>query len=107
MNSKKEYDMAMLGKGLTGLSLRFVVSGYIVYLAWKILGASLDGSSPIPEWGSWLIFAVFAAAAVAFCVFAVKKYLDTRKAAALPAVSQQRNEKEDAFETKEKDETEN
>jgi len=106
MNSKKEYDMAMLGKNLTGLSLRVVISGYIVYLAWKILSGSLDGTSPIPEWGSWLIFAAFTAAAVAFCAFAVRKYLDARKAAALPVVSQ-KDGKAVTFEAKEKDETEN
>lgn len=106
MNTKKEYDMAMIGRGLTGLSLRIVVSGYIVYLAWKILGSSLDGSSPIPAWGSWLIFAVFAGAAVTFCVFAVKQFLNARKTAQLSVDSQQINAEAETLETKQTDETE-
>ena len=106
MNSKKEYDMAMIGRGLTGLSLRIVVSGYIVYLAWNILTASHNGSSPIPDWASWLIFTVFVVAAVTFCLFAVRQFLNTRKAAQLSDASQQKNGEADIHESSETDETE-
>lgn len=88
MKQKKEYDMALLSKALTGLTLRVAVSGYIVYLGWKIVANVGIGDSPIPSWGAWLIFAVFAAVAVVFCVFAWKQYLLIRKLAEIPSAPQ-------------------
>ncbi len=74
----------MTSKALTGLVLRLAIAGYITYLAWQILTGTLNGDSPIPVWGAWLIFAAFIAAGVSFCVFAVKQYLILRKMAELP-----------------------
>ena len=98
MKQKKEHDMAALSKATTGLGLRVLVSGYIIYLACKILKGTLDGG-PIPLWAGWLIFAVFAGAGISFLVFATKQYLLTRKLAELP----ENNENVEKDETDEDD----
>ncbi len=82
MKQKKEYDMAILSKALTGLGLRVILAGYLIYLAWKVLKGTLAGG-PIPLWGGWLVFAVFACSGVVFCVFSVRQYLIARKEATL------------------------
>ncbi|MFB0919540.1 MAG: hypothetical protein QMB62_01450 [Oscillospiraceae bacterium] len=84
MRQKKEHDMSILNRALTGLVLRIAIAGYIGYLAWQILTGTLKGGSPIPVWGAWLIFTAFMAAGIAFCVYAVKQYLIIRKLAELP-----------------------
>ena len=88
MKQNKEYDMALASKALTGLVLRVAIAGYIVYLAWKIVANVANGDSPIPAWGAWLIFAVFVAASVVFCVFAWKQFRLIRKIAELPPAVQ-------------------
>ena len=89
MSKKKEYDPGLMGKAISGLGLRVLVAVYIVYMAWKVLSGVLNGSSPIPEWVAWTIFSVFAAAALAFCVYAIKQFLLHLKASELSSVSQQ------------------
>ncbi len=84
MKQKKEHDMSIVNKAMTGLVLRLAIAGYIGYLAWQILTGTLKGGSPIPVWGAWLIFAAFIAAGLSFCVYAVKQYLIIRKSAELP-----------------------
>ena len=75
---KRGYDTVLVGRAATGLVLRVAVAGYIVYLAWEILKGTLSGDSPLPDWGAWLIFAAFVAAALAFCVFAWKQFNTAR-----------------------------
>ncbi len=81
MTPKKEYDMALRNRAVTGLMLRGLVAAYIVYLAWMILSGTLKGGSPIPAWGAWLISIVLASAALAFCAFAWKGFRKALKAA--------------------------
>lgn len=88
MNQKKKHDMAMMSRAGTSLTLRVVVAAYIIYLAWKVLSAVFRGGSPIPLWCAWLIFSVFLAAAVLFCLFSLKQYLKTRKAAEIRSPEQ-------------------
>lgn len=87
MKEKKEYDMTMQARGMTGLALRTVIAGYLIYLATGVLHGALGGGSPVPEWAAWLIFLAFAAAAVGFVVFAWREYRKVLKAAELPAGS--------------------
>lgn len=88
MKDKKNIDPGFLGKALPGLVLRVLVAAYIVYMAWKVLSGTLNGSSPISEWGAWAIFLAFALAAAAFCVFAVKQFLLLRKEAEIKSAVQ-------------------
>lgn len=83
---KKEYDLAMKNRAMTGFMLRVVVAGYIVYLAWKILTGMQSGTSPIPEWAVWLICSVMAAAALGFCVYSWITYQKAIKAAEINPV---------------------
>ena len=71
---KMEYDSALKAKALTGLSLRAVIAGYIVYLAWKVLSGMLNGASPIPTFAVIVICILFLGCALAFCVYAWKVY---------------------------------
>ncbi len=89
MSKKKEYDPGLMGRAISGLTLRVLVAAYIVYMAWKVLSGVLNGSSPIPEWVGWAIFSVFAVAAVAFCIYALKQFLLQLKSSELSSVSQQ------------------
>lgn len=88
MKEKKEHDMSMVNKALTGLVLRIAIAGYLAYLAWQILTGTLNGGSPIPVWAAWLIFAAFIAVGVVFCVYAVKQYFIIRKLAELPEIEE-------------------
>lgn len=88
MTQKKEYDLAMKSKAITGLSLRVLVAGYIVYLVWKILTGTLDGSGPIPIWAVWLICIMMTATALGFCYFSWKQYQKALESAEIPAVIQ-------------------
>ncbi|MBP8641373.1 MAG: hypothetical protein KBI01_10865 [Oscillospiraceae bacterium] len=88
MSKKKEYDPGLMGRAISGLGLRVLVAVYIVYMAWKVLSGVLNGSSPIPEWIAWTIFSVFAAAALAFCIYAVKQFLLLLKSAVISPAQQ-------------------
>jgi len=88
MKKKKEYDPGLMGRAISGLALRVIVAAYIVYMAWKVLSGTQSGGSPIPEWGAWAIFLVFAAAVIVFFIFAVKQFIILLKSAEIPAVPQ-------------------
>ncbi len=88
MSKKKEYDPGLMGKAISGLGLRVLVAAYIVYTAWKVLSGVLNGRSPIPEWGAWAIFSVFAVASIAFCIYAVKQFLLQLRSSEISSVSQ-------------------
>ena len=97
MKQKKEYDPAITGKAISGMALRVIVSGYVVYLAWKVLTGALNGGSPIPAWGAWLIFLAFVAAAAYFCVYAVKQFKIALKSADISADAQKIDDESDSL----------
>lgn len=92
MRKKKEFDPGLMGRAISGLGLRVLVAAYIVYMAWKVLSGTLDGSSPIPDWGAWAIFSAFALAAAVFCVFALKQFILLLKASEISTAIQTKNE---------------
>ena len=104
MKQKKEYDPAITGKAISGMALRVIVSGYVVYLAWKVLTGALSGGSPVPAWGAWLIFLAFVAAAAYFCVYAVKQFKIALKSAEISVDAQMIDDESDSLpEEQEKD----
>ena len=95
MRKEKKLDPAIMGKAASGLVLRALVAAYIVYMAWKVLSGTLNGSSPIPEWGAWTIFMAFALAAAVFCAFSVKQFILLLKEAKISSAVQAEIEKSD------------
>ena len=98
MNNKKEYETKAFNKAQTGLILRVLVSGYLVYLAWEIFSGMLSGESGIPDWGVWLICLVFVAVAVFSAVSAVKQFIRERKMAELAQNTESETDKDDQIE---------
>ncbi|NCB73268.1 MAG: hypothetical protein EOM51_00775 [Clostridia bacterium] len=96
MRKENKIDPGLLGRAMSGLVLRVLVAAYIVYMAWKVLSGTLDGTSPIPEWGAWAIFSAFALAAAVFCAFAVKQFLLLRKEAEIKSAVQTENKNPDS-----------
>lgn len=86
---KKEYDIALRNKALTGLVLRAVIAGYMLYLAWKLMSNMLNGSGSIPELIVWLVCIVFAAVALGFCVYTWKEFRKSMKAAQVSSSHQE------------------
>ncbi|HWP50182.1 MAG TPA: hypothetical protein VN626_00660 [Clostridia bacterium] len=80
---KKEHDLEMVSKALKKLALRGAMAVYLVFLAWKIFSGMLNGSSPIPILGIWLICLVLASVAIGFCAFALMAYQKALKTAEL------------------------
>lgn len=85
-NSTSESGSGLWSKAAVSMVLRFVVSGYILYLAWRLFSGAQGGTSPIPMWGTILVCAVFAAAAVVFSVYAWLMYRRSVKASAAQAL---------------------
>ena len=102
MKQKKEYDPVIMGKAISGMALRVIVAAYLVYMAWKVLTGALNGGSPIPEWGAWLIFLAFAAAAAGFCVYSWRQYRKALKSADMSENSQLKSEESDLLSEEQK-----
>ena len=85
---KKEHDLELFSRALTKLALRGAIAVYMGYLVWKIFSGMLNGSSPIPTLGIWLICLVLMAVAIGFCAFALMSYQKALKAAELPPASE-------------------
>ncbi len=100
---KKVYDTVMRGRAYTGLVLRVLVAGYMVYLAWKLMSGMLGGSGSIPEWGVYAICIVFTAAAAGFCVFAYKAFKKALKAAEITTVPETISQADEETDTPEED----
>lgn len=67
---------------LTKLVLRLVVAGYVLYLMWKILEGTLNGTSPITPILSYSICALFLLGAVGCGVYSVRQFLQALNAPA-------------------------
>lgn len=78
---REKYDEAQCSKAFTSLALRIIVSGYVGYIAWKIVFNSLGGKSTIPLWCAILFGTVFFTCAAAFAVYAVISFAKSMKAA--------------------------
>lgn len=80
---------------LTKLTLRLAVAGYIVYLAWKILGGTLDGTSPIAGWLAYAICAVFFLFAIGSGIYSLREFRLALRAAAPIAENEEPPESQD------------
>ena len=82
---ESKYNQQMLNKAITSLTLRIVVAGYIVFIAFNVIKGTRSESSTIPVWVGSLIGVLFIAAAAGFIIYAVKMFLKARRDARLDA----------------------
>lgn len=68
---KKRYHMIRKQQADVKALLRVLVSGYLLYLAWKLVGSSVPG---FPQEVRYLISGTFAVGAAAFGWFTWKSY---------------------------------
>lgn len=78
--AKKRYHVVRKQQADLKALLRALVSGYLLYLAWKLAGASDPGFSQMAR---CLAGGLFAAAAAVFGLFTWKRYQADRKNALL------------------------
>lgn len=80
---------------VTRLALRVAVAGYLVYLAWRIIGGTLNGTSTITPMLSYVIFAVFCLAAIGFGFYSFREFRRAINAPAETPESEGENESSD------------
>ena len=90
-----EYDIQKRAKAGTSATFRAAAALYLVYLAYKLIRSSLDGSSPVPPVIGWLAGLIFIAVAVVFSVYTWKRYRADLEAARLPTGEDREDELED------------
>ena len=83
----KKYDEKLKSKAYTGLALRVLVAGYVLYLAWMIASGSISGESTMPLWCVILFCTLFVAGAVFFVIYAVRSFIKAMKAAEISETS--------------------
>ena len=68
---QSKYNQQKLNRAITGVSLRVVVAGYIIFIAVNVINGTKSETSTIPEWVGSLIGALFIAASAGFIIYAV------------------------------------
>lgn len=81
---KKNYDFAKRSQAFTRALLRGAVAIYLLYLAVSIVRGVYGGTTAMPVLAAWALGIAFAAAAVAFVVYAWRRCRRDLKAAELP-----------------------
>ena len=81
---KLEYDVQKRARAGTAATARAAVALYIIWLGYKIICGSLDGSNPMPPVVAWSAGIVFIAASIAFCFYIWKRWRADLEAARLP-----------------------
>lgn len=66
----------------TQITLRLLVCGYLVYLAYSICRTQLSGSSGVPDVFAYGAAAVMALSGIGFSVYHLRQYFRDRKSAA-------------------------
>ena len=90
MNLK--YDIQKRARAGTAATFRAVVAGYLAYLGWKIATA---GGGSMPPLAARLIGCAFIVAAIAFGIYAWKRWRLDLEAARLPEEEQTQEQGED------------
>lgn len=86
---KKQYHVEPKNRAFTQVSLRVLVSAYLLYLAFQLVFP--DGSdSTLPSGVRWLTGGLFAAAAVVFGFYSWRQYQKNLKDAELTSEEEER-----------------
>ncbi len=87
MNDKEhfEYDVQRRARAGTSATLRALVAGYLLYLAWQIVKGVRTGETSMSPAVAYAAAAFFAIAALAFVVYLIRRWRKEVEAARLPA----------------------
>ena len=90
MNDKErfEYDVQRRARAGTSATLRALVAGYLLYLAWQIVKGVRAGETSMSPAVAYAAAAFFVIAALAFVVYLVRRWRKEVEAARLPAQSE-------------------
>ena len=80
-----EYDVQRRAQAGTRATLRALVAGYLVYLAWQIVKGVRTGTSSMAPGIAYLAGGFFTLAAVAVGIYAFRRWRADVEAARLPA----------------------
>ena len=70
-NRDGKYNQQKLNRAITSVTLRVVVAGYIVFIAFNLISGTRSENSSIPAWVGSLIGGVFIAAAAGFIIYSI------------------------------------
>ena len=90
-----EYDVQRRARAGTGATLRALVAGYLVYLAWQILKGVRSGETTMSPAVGYAAAAFFLLAALAFAVYLVFRWRRDVEAARLPVPDKAEDPAED------------
>lgn len=84
VNRRAEYDVQRRARAGTNATLRALVAGYLVYMAWQILKNVRSGETTMTPAVGYAAAAVFLLAAAAFAVYLIRRWRIEVEAARLP-----------------------
>lgn len=86
MNEKEhwEYDVQRRARAGTSATLRALVAGYLLYLAWQIVKGVRAGETSMSPAVAYTAAAFFVIAALAFIVYLIRRWRKEVEAARLP-----------------------
>lgn len=89
-----QYDIQRRARAGTSATLRALVAGYLIYLAWQILRNVRSGETTMPPAAGYAAAGLFLLAAVAFAVYLIRRWRIEVEAARLPESDATENCKE-------------
>ena len=94
--NRVEYDVQRRARAGTSATLRALVAGYLVYLAWQIVKGVRSGETSMSPAVGYAAAVFFLLAALAFAVYLIRRWKKEVEAARLPlskeAVPQEEDE---------------
>ena len=83
--NRVEYDVQRRARAGTSATLRALVAGYLVYLAWQIVKGVRSGETSMSPAVGYTAAAFFLLAALVFAVYLIRRWKKEVEAARLPA----------------------
>ena len=86
--NRVEYDVQRRARAGTSATLRALVAGYLLYLAWQIVKGVRTGETSMSPAVAYTAAAFFVIAAIVFVVYLLRRWRKEVEAARLPAQSE-------------------
>ena len=93
--NRVEYDVQSRARAGTSATLRALVAGYLVYLAWQIVKGVRSGETSMSPAVGYAAAAFFLLAALVFAVYLIRRWKKEVEAARLPADREEAPQGED------------